>query len=212
MSAREPIAVILGGPSLASGHDVPIDRAHGGGLLARLDLERLGLERHDPPPRPEHRFAEADFVGSRLVARIDPPLRLSPHARLEAGGNAHDVGEVVGFGHMWALCCLSYLFAAELAAGDVGRWLTAVTGIGLHRYFRWDDERAHLADASTWAHELRAAHGRLLGDLYDVLGHQDPQILGSIAARLGLPEPRPARSLWEIGRETGEAITVRTRA
>ena len=200
MIAREPVSAILGGGTAAA-PEVPIDRVHGSRLLLRPDRPST-----DPATTVDRRLAETDFVGNLLVARIDPPLRLSPRSRREAGDRAPAVGAMVGYGHLWALCSLAYLFSAELAADDYDRWSTAVTGIGLHRYYRWDDERAHQRDASTWARELRAAHGGLLGDLFQVLLHQDPDMLGRIAVRLGLPEPQPTASLWEIAHPKGARV------
>ncbi len=161
-------------------------------------LERLGDPGVERAAEKEHRAIEAGFVGDLLVSRIDPPLRLSPRDRKEAGDSARDIGASVRYAHLWALDSIAYLYAAEQSAGDPGRWLTAVGGVGLHRYLKWCDERAHFEDASAWARELRAESGSLLSNLYEVVLHEDPAILGAIAVRLGLPPPLPRRSLWDI--------------
>jgi hypothetical protein len=181
-------------PNASRARDGPSPGARwASGLLARLGhpAVELAAER-------EHRAVEAGFVGDLLVSRIDPPLRLSPRDRREVGESACDIGASVRYAHLWALDSIAYLYAAEQSAGDPGRWLTAVGGVGLHRYLKWCDERAHFEDASAWARELRAESGSLLSDLYDVVLHEDPAILGGIAARLGLPPPLPRRSLWDI--------------
>lgn len=176
----------------------PCDGPSPGARWASGLLARLGYPEVELVAEKEHRAIEAGFVGDLLVGRIDPPLRLSPRDRREAGERARDIGASVRYAHLWALDSIAYLYAAEQSAGDPGRWLTAVGGVGLHRYLKWCDERAHFEDASAWARELRTESGSLLSDLYEVMLHEDPSILGSIAARLGLPPPMPRRSLWDI--------------
>jgi hypothetical protein len=205
MGPEEALHAILGAGEASSMPDTAPGRRWTSGLLARIDRSsrEVVAER-------ERRFTEAAFVGNLLVARIDPPLRLSPRERLDAGVRAHDVGEIVEYGHLWALGGLAYLFGAEMACGEFDRWATATGGIGLHRYLVWYDERAHFDDVRTWARELREAYGPLLGDLYQVLLHQDPDILGRIADRFDLPGPTPTRSLWDIAfpHQAGERDAV----
>ncbi len=192
MSTRipsQPRAHVEGPPGRAA----PPASRWASGLLARLGHPEVAQAAEK-----ERRAIETGFVGELLVGRIDPPLRLSPRQRREAGAKAHEVGSAVRYAHLWAHDSVAYLFTAEMAAGDLTRWQAAVGGVGLHRYLRWCDERAHFEDASAWASDLRAGCGTVLSDLYEVALHEDPAILGGIAARMGLPAPSPTRSLWDI--------------
>lgn len=181
MGTDDLVSVILGEGTVNSLSQWQADRVE-----ERSEMVRLA--------EVARRVAAVCAVGDELLRRIAPPLRMPPRDRnIDLGGD-RDEGESVTFRDLWVRRDLNGLFAAELADGDFTRWETA-GGSGAP----WSDERAHFENASRWAKELRSIYGPLLSVMYQVLLNYSPsETLGTVTARLGLPEPEPTMSLIDI--------------
>ena len=181
MDTDDLVSVILGEGTVNSLSEWRADRAEERSETARLaEVER--------------RVVAVCAVGDEIVRRIAPPLRMPPRDRDIDPGKGRENGESITFRDLWFRRDLNGLFAAELAAGDFTRWETAGGGGA-----PWSDERAHFENVSRWAKELRSIYGPLLSVMYQVLLNYSPsETLGTVTARLGLPEPEPTMSLTDI--------------